>query len=108
MSDKVDVPEAVVVGEPDCVCRGTGLVCRLGVDLRPDPESIAVCDCVTRLARKQRDEELRERLKKEGQLRRDRALDCRESDIEGCVVWERSANAIDSAARAIFEEDDHA
>lgn len=34
------------VGDPDCICAGTGLVCRLGPDSRPDPESIAVCDCV--------------------------------------------------------------
>lgn len=33
-------------GDPHCVCQGKGLVCRLGPDLKPDPTSIEICDCI--------------------------------------------------------------
>lgn len=49
--------------------------------------------------------EARDRLREEAAARRERAKDCREADIDGSVLFERSANAIDSAARAVLGDD---
>lgn len=69
------MPAEQTIGDPDCICAGTGLVCRLGPDSKPDPESIAVCECVPTKVRREERERLQKALLQKGPLGEDEAGD---------------------------------
>jgi hypothetical protein len=37
-------------GDPQCgTCNGKGLTTRLGEDLKPDPSTVEICDCILKV-----------------------------------------------------------